>query len=239
MTTTPEQVRAGLVLVSDAVAADTRAVAAAGSTPEEIRAVLFTAAPLIVSDYSDGSSALALEWYEELRTEAAPPRSYSPSPVTLVTDEDVKAIVATSTVAFRSATEESLPDATERSLTLLIGGLQEVVTDSFRDTMTTNAKADPSAVGWRRFARAGACKFCLMLAGRGAVYTEQTVRFAAHGAVMNGKHRGGNCMCLAGPAFGGVEASPMQYLASRRHRSAREQARLREYLNENYPDAPG
>lgn len=238
-TTPPDRVRAGLVLVSNAVAADTRAVAAAGSTPEEIRAVLFTAAPVIVSDYSDGSSALALEWYEELRTEAAPSQRYSPSPVTLVTDDEVKAIVATSTVALRSATEESLPDATERSLTLLIGGLQEVVTDAFRDTVTTNAAADPSAVGWRRFARAGACKFCIMLADRGAVYSERTARFAAHGAVMHGQRRGGNCMCLAGPAFGGPEASEMQYVASRRHRSAKEQARLREYLNENYPDAPG
>lgn len=241
MATSPDTVRGGLTLISGAVAADTRAVAAAGSTPAEVRALLFTAAPLIVGDYSDGSSALALEWYEELRAEASPRRPYSPTPVTLATEDDVKTIVATSTLLLSSkaAPDESFPEATEKSLTLVIGGLQELVTDAFRDTVTDNSHADPSAVGWRRFARAGACKFCVMLADRGAVYTERTVRFAAHGAVMGGHKRGGNCACLAGPAFGGVEASAMQYVASRRNRSDKQQAALREYLNENYPDAPG
>jgi hypothetical protein len=80
-----------------------------------------------------------------------------------------------------------------------------------------------------------------MLAARGAVYTERTARFAAHGAVMAGGRKGGTCMCVAGPAYvpSAPRASAMQYLASRRKRSAADKAHLREYLNHNFPDARG
>lgn len=60
---------------------------------------------------------------------------------------------------------------------------------------------------------------------------------------MAGGRKGGNCMCIAGPAFGGkeiwAEATPVQYLASRKKRTAKQKAALRKYLNSNFPDAPG
>ena len=49
-------------------------------------------------------------------------------------------------------------------------------------------------------------------------------------------------MCLAGPAFDGegiAKATPMQYVASKRKRTEKERAALRDYLNHNFPDAPG
>lgn len=241
-TTPPDRVRSALTVVSSAAVADVEAVAKAGGSPEEIRAALFVATPLIVADYTDGSSALALDWYEELRDAAQPDEPFAPVPIHLVTDEDVRAIVAVTTVAL---VDTPVPDTdpVDVAVELLGARIYELVTDGFRDTMTVNSDADPASVGWRRFARPGACKFCKMLADKGAVYTEKTARFAAHGAVMPGGRKGGNCMCIAGPAFGGreawEEATPMQYLASRRNRSAAEKARLREYLNQHFPDAPG
>lgn len=241
--TPPDQVRTGLTLVTSAAAQDLQAVATSSASTTEVRSALFVAAPLIVSEYSDGAAALALDWYEELRDAASPDRPYAPVPIRLVTDENVRAVVALSTVALMDKPGPSIDKAINTSLQLVVGGLQELVADAFRDTMTKNTVADPAAAGWRRFARPGACKFCLMLAARGAVYKEATARFAAHGAVMRGKRRGGNCMCIAGPAFGGpktwTEATPMQYLASRPERDAEDHARLREYLNDNFPDAPG
>ena len=241
--TPPSQVRSGLLLVGSAAANDLQTVAASGSTAEEVRSALFVAAPLIVSEYSDGTAALALDWYEELRDAAAAEHPYAPQPIRLVTDADVRAVVALSTVALVDTPSPSTDEAVTTSLKLVVGGLQELVSDAFRDTITKNSVADPSTVGWRRFARPEACKFCLMLAARGAVYTEATARFAAHGAVMSGNRRGGNCQCITGPAFGGkeiwAEASPMQYLATRKRRSAEQSAKLRTYLNENFPDAPG
>jgi hypothetical protein len=73
----------------------------------------------------------------------------------------------------------------------------------------------------------------VMLADRGAVFSEATASFAAHT----------DCHCAARPEFAngehGPEASVEQYLASTKNRTPAQRARLREYLNENYPDAPG
>ena len=72
-----------------------------------------------------------------------------------------------------------------------------------------------------------------MLAARGAVYLDNTARFAAHT----------HCKCTAQPVFSssdyGDEANVMQYMASRKKRTPEQQAALREYLNSNYPEFPG
>lgn len=246
---TPDRVRRGLRLVAGAAAVELRAVADAAArtgSPSEIRAALFAATPLIVHEYTDGSAALALDWYEQLRDLAKVRGGYSPTPLTLVTDDDIAAIVAETTAALHDierGLERDLEAALTESMTLIEAKVEQEVAQAFRDTVTSNVANDPAAVGWRRYARPEACKFCKMLADRGAVYTEATARFAAHGAVMSGNRKGGNCMCIAGPEFASIatlnEATPMQYLASKRKRSEKERAQLRAYLNKNYPDAPG
>jgi hypothetical protein len=103
----------------------------------------------------------------------------------------------------------------------------------YRDTMLTNRRMDPEAVGWRRVASGHGCKFCRMLADKGAIFREETVRFASHP----------HCSCSAWPAFrsndDGVSADAMQYVASQRKRTPAQKAALRDYLNENFPDANG
>lgn len=237
--TTPNQVRTGLTAVTDAAAADARAVAETASNPADIRAVLFAAAPLIVSDYIDGSAALALDWYDELRDLAEPSKRFAPRLVTVVDPEQIATQVAVSTRALFDLereldrlTEDLLRKATEDSLALLTAEIQKDVAAGFWDTVTDNAEEDPATVGWKRYARPGACKFCLMLAKNGAIYTERSARFAAHP----------NCFCIPAPEFnetGWVEATRIQYVASRRKRTDAERAALREYLNHNFPDAPG
>lgn len=236
--TTPSQVRTGLTVVTAAAVSDTRAVAEAASNPADIRAALFAAAPLIVGDYIDGSAALALDWYEELREVAAPPQMFTPSLFAVVDPDEIASSVAVSTRALydleqdlNRVTEELLRTATEDSLALLGPQIQKSVAAGFWDTITNNSDADPAASGWQRFARGGACKFCLMLAGRGAVYSETAANFAAHGG----------CHCVAGPSFDpeSPRASAMQYVASKKNRTPAQQASLREYLNHNFPDAPG
>lgn len=244
--TTPSEIRAGLQAASADAQSDLRAVAAA-SEPSEVRAALFAATPLIVSEYTSGSAALALDWYEELREAVTTTASlFEPRPFVLVTDDTVAAIVAATTSSLRDAERDVQRDfeaALAESLELLEAETERVVVDAYTDTMTGNVAEDPDAVGWKRHARPEACKFCKMLAAKGAVYTRETARFAAHGAVMNGDRKGGNCMCIAGPEFGGQEiwgeASPMQYLALQKTRTPEQRIKLREYLNENFPDAPG
>lgn len=240
---TPDEVRTALSSVTAAAAAELAAAAEPAESAEELRALLFLAAPIIVSDYSDGSAALALEWYEELREAAAPRRPFAPEPIRLVTDEYVRSVVAASTVALTDNPANVPAETLDTVLKLVVDSIPEIVADGFRDTITTNAINDPASAGWKRFARPGACKFCVMLAAKNAVFTEKTARFAAHGAVMKGGRKGGDCQCIAGPEFGGTgtwaEATPMQYLASRRRRTAKQRAELRDYLNDNHADAPG
>lgn len=245
--TAPDRIRRVLQRITRQARRELRAVAqAAPQNATDVRSALFAATPLIVSDYSPGAATLALDWYEQIREEVAPQRLYTPTPRLRTTDEDVAAIVARTTEALHEIEQGLLAElevATTESLRLLESEVQKEIVAGFRDTITENTKDDPESVGWRRFARPEACKFCLMLAARGAVYTEATARFAAHGAEMRGGRKGGDCMCIAGPEFGGketwAEATPMQYLASRRQRSAADRARLREYLNQHFPDASG
>jgi hypothetical protein len=60
-----------------------------------------------------------------------------------------------------------------------------------RDTITATVRADPAVRGFRRVTSGDACKFCSMLAGRGAVYSADTARFAAHDG----------CSCSAEPVY--------------------------------------
>jgi len=240
---TPDEVRTALGAVTATAAGELAAAAEPAETAEDLRTLLFLAAPIIVSDYSDGAAALALDWYEELREIAAPRRPFAPEPIRLVTDDYVRSVIAASTAALAGNPAGAPTETFDVALRLVVDSIPEIVADGFRDTITTNAINDPASAGWKRFARPGACKFCLMLAAKGAVFTEKTARFAAHGAVMNGNRKGGDCRCVAGPEFGSpdvwVEATPMQYMASQRNRTAKQKAKLREYLAENFADAPG
>lgn len=194
---------------------------------------MFAAAPLVVAEYAPGAAELALDWFEEIRLEQIGP-GYSPTPRLNITDDDVAAMVASVTRSLADF-ETTLATETDRLIaemaSELEAAIQKDVAAGFWDSMTENADEDPDAVGWQRFARGRACKFCVMLAGRGAVFTETSVNFAAHTS----------CHCVVGPSYDpeAPRASVMQYVASKRNRTEKERANLRAYLNQNFPDSPG
>lgn len=237
MATSPDVVRRDLQVITGAATAEIAAVAqAAPEDPATLRAALFAATPLIVNEYAEGAAALALDWYEELRVDSGATTPFRPVPFVTVTDDEIAAIVARTTESLydlQRGIEREIEETFAEMMAALEAEIQIEVADGFRDTVTGNVAEDPDSVGWKRFAQADGCKFCLMLAARGAVYTEATARFAAHT----------NCHCIAGPEFGGAdtwgEATPMQYVASKRKRTAAERKALRDYLNKNFPDAPG
>jgi hypothetical protein len=75
----------------------------------------------------------------------------------------------------------------------LRGASTRMVMMGGRDTITNAVHIDPRARGWERVIEPGACGFCAMLAGRGAVYKESTVDFRAHD----------HCHCTARAVFVG------------------------------------
>ena len=220
MTSASESKAALQLVVGAALDSATSLLGRLTGSPRQQRAALLEAIPSIVSHFSDGSSALAADFYDDERERAAPPKLYIAEPVVVDRVEKIRRAVAWA--ADPLFTDD--PSATP-------GRLAEVVqletSRPYRDTILENRKRDPSAAGWRRITNGG-CKLCRMLADRGAVYIDTTARFAAHPS----------CKCTAQPVFSssdyGEEASAMQYLASRKRSTPESRARLREYLNTNY-----
>ena len=228
MATSPDAIRRGLVSVAGYALAEVLPFLRA-DRPEASRSALLEAAPEITGAYVLGSSALAADWYEELREEARPRTRHL-----TVVPEWRRAEKYGRAVAW--ATDPLLADVVDlaeaRSRLELVTEYE--IFESFTSTTDANVREDVAATGWSRRARAGACRFCLMLADRGAVYRkESTGRFAAHTS----------CRCTVVPVFRGgeegPEASAIQYAASKRRTTAKDRARVRAYLNEHYPDAHG
>ncbi len=219
---TPRESRAALTLVTRAAVATTTALLSSlDGRPDAVRADLLAGVPDIITYYSDGSAALAADFYDDQRDLAAARGFFTAEPVVLDRWEKVGRALAWATEPLVSG-DGDVP-----------GRLAEVVqletARPYRDTITTNRRRDPAAVGWRRVA-VGGCAFCRMLADRGAVYRDETARFASHT----------HCHCTAQPVFDtenvGEEADVMQYVASQRRPSERDRERVRSYLAENYGD---
>lgn len=185
---------------------------------ESRRLQLLDTAPGVTAYYSEGSAALAADFYDDARSAARATGSFAAQPVILD-----RAVKIRRGIAWAS---EPLSINDEAAA---IARLTEILTTElrrpYRDTVLTNRLRDPAAVGWRRLASPGACKFCRMLADRGTVYRQSTATFAAHE----------NCGCTAAPVFGkedvGPEADALQYAVSKRRPTAAAKRRLKEFLD--------
>jgi hypothetical protein len=222
----PRDTRAALqLLTSTAVIASADVLSRLQGSPEAKRLALLEATPELIGYYSEGSAALAADFYEEERELAGVRDAFTPE--LLITDRTVKQRRAIAWAA------QPLIDDVDDALALTGGRMGELiqleVARPFRDTITANRLRDPEAVGWRRITRGG-CPFCRMLADRGAIYKESTARFAAHP----------NCHCISQPVFSandtGVEASVVQYKASSRSSTPKSRASLRSYLETYYSE---
>jgi hypothetical protein len=191
---------------------------------------LFASLSLVVPSYYDAAGLLAADWYDELRDESNPTTAYVPEvigdPATDWIEREMASIQVDVQADFEAEVKRLLDEAAALA--------EKEVARGFRDSILGNTRQDSDAVGWSRIARPGACKFCTMLAGKGAVYrSESTANFAAHT----------HCHCAAQPKFRngqiGPEATVQQYLASQKRRTDADRAKLRAYLNKNYPDLPG
>lgn len=224
MATPPDAVRVQLAVVTATAASELATVAS--ETARSPLTAVFDALPLVVPAYYDAAGALAVAWYDEIRDESSPLTTYTP---TIIGDPSTDWIEREA-----ARLSQSLDDEIQRVLDEATALAEKEVARGFRDSILGNTRMDEDAIGWSRIARGGACKFCLMLAGNGAFYrSESTALFGAH------EH----CNCAARPEFRngehGPEANVVQYLASSKRRSPQQQAKVRDYLNTNYPDAPG
>lgn len=213
------------LLTAAAVATGQELFQSTTGSPEERRLQLLDGVPQVIAYYADGSAALAADFYDEVRAGAQPRTVFSAEMITADRTVKIRRAVAWASQPMIEGDDAGSPER-------LAEVIQLETARPYRDTITTNRQRDPDAVGWKRIA-SGGCKFCQMLAARGAVYREKTAHFASHP----------NCHCTAAPVFRGGEDGPeadvMQYVASRRSRTPAQRAMLREYLNEHFPDVHG
>ena len=157
MATPPESVRAELALVTATAASEIRN-AAPDLSSDPLQGTL-EALGLLVPSFYDAAGALAVDWYDERRTEASPSTAYAPTiigdPATDWIDREVEKLM------------RSIEDETQRAVDEAVALAEKEVARGFRDSILGNLRSDEDALGWSRVARPGACKFCSMLADKG------------------------------------------------------------------------
>jgi hypothetical protein len=99
----------------------------------------------------------------------------------------------TSVAAVKRATSKGIGAgaAMENAFVMTSGSVARLVLDAGRQTVMRSVLRDTRGKGWERVAGGAACRFCLMLAGRGSVYTEESVDFRSHD----------HCACSAMPVY--------------------------------------
>lgn len=138
-------------------------------------------------------------------------------------------LTVTSLVAYRRARRagKTVELANQIAMVDATGSMTKLVVAGANDTIRDSVAADPQGVGWARVASPGACDFCLMLSDRGAVYSADSVDFAAHD----------HCMCTCQPIYGETTKTVRTYTPSARNISDKQRADLRAYLADHYGEA--
>jgi hypothetical protein len=211
---TPDEARRTLALVSNTAVAQAVNLFHATRNVDE----LLVDIPDVIAYYSDGTAALAADHYDDLRDAADAPGRFTAEPIVNLREEKIRRGVLWAVGPL--ALDEPDPVLAEERLAQIV---QLESARPFRDTILGNQQRDPAAVGWQRQTSGKGCKFCTMLAGRGAVYREATARFASHP----------HCSCSASPVFDGTagpEATVLQYVASQRRRTPSQRQALNDYL---------
>jgi hypothetical protein len=185
--------------------------------PNDLESALFGLLPGVLETWAEASSAAAADWYEELRESAEIAGQFSAIAEPL---GDLGAYA----LAGWAAEPLKLPEPDVVSArSRLEDGFQKRLANSANLTVTGSAEADPKARGYMRRTRPGACKFCIMVASRGAVYTQKSARFACHG----------HCFCEAIPAWGGRALPVKPYKKSDRPSTPEDRARVRQWIKDN------
>lgn len=158
---------------------------------------------LLVGARGQQSAALAARYCELFRLADAP-RAAIAGAVRLAAPPAEEAIRVAVGVTGRASVLQALAsgrryeEAMQVGLVRLSGAASRLVLEAGRETVLQEVERDPQALGWARVTGASPCAFCAMLAGRGPVYSEQTVGFQAHD----------HCSCEPEPVYEGAEWPP-------------------------------
>lgn len=136
--------------------------------PDAVQAALFEYVPALVSEYGDMAATVAADWFEELRASEGVPGSFRAPLAPAVPLEQVNA-----RLGYATRPDGPLWLGQSETLTTFLAMMaNEYALQPGRDTVMEAAHKDKAA--YARIPEPGACKFCLMLASRGFVYSKST-----------------------------------------------------------------
>jgi hypothetical protein len=160
--------------------------------PDAVKLDLFEFVPVLIAQYGDIAATVAADWFDELRaTEGVTGRFRAPL-APLVPDE-----VVNGRLGFATRPDGPLFSGAFDTLTTFTAMIaNEYALQPGRDTVMQAAHKDKAA--YARVPEPGACKFCLMLASRGFVYSKSTVG--------DSKKFHGKCRCNAMPVWDETKA---------------------------------
>lgn len=180
----------------------------------------------LTKEYGAQAGEFSAQWYNALRADEGIRGRFVARGWIGDYDEQVAATI-------RRAVGELFTDAPDLSgvFASITDRASKYVADMGHETVRRNAIRDPEASGWRRVAHGETCDFCLMLVGRGGVYTREGVRFKSHV----------KCNCTAAPSWdaNAPEVPTIAYQASARTSSmSREERqahneRIQSYIEQN------
>lgn len=224
MSTTPppEPLNTALLAVTTAATAQLDPLWALPA--DEVVQALFDVLPSLVDTWTTAASSVAADWYDELRASQEIKGSFTAivKPLENLGAEALAGWGAEPLTQPKPVQElDAKPLDTARYR--VEGGLQKRIVNASNLTVTDSADQDPQARGYMRRTRPGACKFCIMVASRGGVYTKATATFACH------EH----CYCEAVPAWGGKALPVGPYKPSERPNNTQERERVRKWIAAN------
>lgn len=171
----------------------------------------------VLGEYGQAATALAADWYDELRGAAGVRGVFEAPEVELPAPGRVSALAQWATVPVRTpdallpparrADAEPMPDL---ALERLSDGMQRVVAGLDRQTIAEAVDLDPASAVWARVAQPGCCAFCALMATRGAAYGSATSATTVVGRGRAGRPRGTRelgdkyhdaCRCVAVPSW--------------------------------------
>lgn len=152
---------------------------------ERARDVLASVLPRLVSVYGSASATLAADWYDELRADAAVRGRFTVATAELPGTDRTDTLARWAVGPLFSAK----PDWAV-AFTNVAGGLQQIIADADRQTITVSSIEDRGCEGWVRATTGACCSYCEDLAAGGDIFRTE-IQFDTHNS----------CGCIAAPAF--------------------------------------
>lgn len=140
--------------------------------------------PAVGDEYGLAAGTLAADWYDDLRDEAGASGRFLAEPAALAGSARYRALVRWGVAPLYGADQDFVTTAAR-----LGGGMQRIVADGYRDTITGATLADRASRGWIREGR-GECDWCQQ-------YIDGEVRAVAYDFPAHDR-----CGCIAVPVFG-------------------------------------